>query len=308
MLRSSGIHAHAKSVVDIMIRFGFHLSIAGAVSNAAKEACSKSYGAFQIFTASSRSWVQKPINADDAEAFRDYTMECGSEPYAHIPYLCNPASSNLPVLKKSRAMLVRNLENCALLGVKGLVIHLGSHLGKGTAYGIETVVESVGEALDSVGGASILLENTSGYTNSIGSTFSEIAAIINGVGSPRLGLCLDTCHAFAAGYELRTPEGISSMVSEIEAGIGLDRLGLVHLNDAKFDRGSKRDRHWHIGKGFIGEKGFEALFSNDAFRHGSFVMETPVNAQGGEASNVKALLKILKKVHLDANQAITKTA
>ncbi len=291
-----------------MIRFGFHLSIAGGVSNSAMEACSKHYGAFQLFTASSRSWEQKPIGKGDAETFRDYVAECGTEPYAHIPYLCNPASSNLPVLRKSRSMLVKNLENCAMLVVKSLVIHLGSHLGKGTDYGIATAVESIGRALDSVGGVGILLENTSGYTNSIGSKFGEIAEIIDGVGSRRLGLCLDTCHAFAAGYELRTPEGISSMVKEIESGIGLDRLGLVHLNDAKFEKGSRLDRHWHIGKGFIGEKGFEALFSNEAFRHGSFVMETPINAQGGEASNTKALLKILAKVHLTANQMAAKIA
>ena len=284
------------------------MSIAGAVSNSAREAAESGYGAFQLFTASSRSWEQKAIGAADAEEFARCAKSCDTEPFAHIPYLCNLASANPEVLAKSRLMLVQNMRNCATLGIGSLVIHMGSHLGKGMEYGISSIIESLGQALDSVHGVRILLENTSGYTNSIGSTFSEISRVTDSFPSSRVGVCLDTCHAFAAGYELRTPAGIDAMVRELDSQVGLKRLGLVHLNDAKFDRGSKLDRHWHIGKGFIGRKGFAAFFGNEAFRSGSFVMETPVNAEGDDASNAGALLSLLDDAGIAIHHARAMTA
>ncbi len=284
------------------------MSIAGAVANAAKAAGESGYGAFQLFTASSRSWEQKPVAKDDASEFRAYAKRYDAVPFAHIPYLCNLASANSEVLVKSMELLVSNMRNCRELGISDLVIHMGSHLGRGAEYGIESSTESRDKAFDVVKGVRILLENTSGYKNSIGSTFSEISKVTDAFGRDRVGVCLDTCHAFAAGYELRTADGIESMVRELDSKVGLRRLGLVHLNDAKFDIGSKLDRHWHMGKGFIGEKGFTALFENKAFRQGCFVLETPINELGDEGSNARALSRILKKAGLEANQTAALSA
>ena len=276
-----------------MMRFGFHMSIAGSISNSAKSAASEGYGTFQLFTTSSRSWRHSEIKSEDAADFRSVVKEHRIVPNAHVPYLCNPSSPNAETREKSLQMLISNMVNCNELGVKNLVVHMGSHLGKGTKTGISNIVSTVSKALDSEDGVSLLLENSSGYTNSVGSSFAEIGDIINEIGSKRVGLCLDTCHAFAAGYDLTSMEKVSAMFSEIDKRIGNERLRLFHLNDAKFPLSSGLDRHWHIGKGYIGAKGFSNLFSMDIAQNSNFVLETPVNEAGDDKSNMSAVKRIL---------------
>jgi len=270
------------------------MSIAGSVANAPLAAGEAHYRAFQIFTSNPRTWKNSNIEDEDATQFKRYSHRFDLVPYAHIPYLCNLASANTSVLKKSSGMLLNNLNNCMPLNIKYLVIHLGSHLGKGAERGIKNITESLKSALGQTKQTAILLENTSGYTNSVGSKFEEIGTIIDQVGSERLGLCFDTCHAFAAGYELRTGRGIEKVEEEIKSFIGLDRLKLIHLNDSKYDLGSRLDRHWHIGSGYIGEAGFVALFMNESFNHGSFIMETPINELGNEETNMSEVKKIIE--------------
>ncbi len=276
-----------------MIRLGFHLSIAGGMANAPKEAGEKDYRAFQVFTTSSRSWKNSHIDASDRDRFVDYSKAGDVKPFAHIPYLCNPASPNQPVYDKSKRMLIDNIRNCHSLGIDGLVIHLGSHLGKGPEVGIENICNAIVPALEATEKVSILLENGSGYNNSVGSKFDEIGKIIETIGSDRIGVCLDTCHAFAAGYEIKSQGSVDKMVDEFDSCVGLSKIRLVHLNDAKFPLGSGKDRHWHIGKGFIGEEGFESFFKNRAFRSGSFVMELPEDSEGTHASDMAAIKSIL---------------
>jgi deoxyribonuclease IV len=277
-----------------MRKFGFHLSIAGSLSNAPNEAKSKGYGAFQMFVSTSRSWKGRKIGGDEAELFRKAVTDSKSTPFAHIPYLCNPASPEEEVISKSKIMLEENVNSCDLLGVKGLVIHIGSHKGKGIEFGMKRVAETVSEVLQRTRGTTVLLENGAGYNNSVGSRFDEIGKIIDTIGSDRVGLCLDTCHAFAAGYDMITEQGIEKMVGEIDDNIGLKKMHLIHLNDSKFGIGSGLDRHWHIGKGEIGSKGFINFFRNKAFASGDFVMETPVDESGDEDSDMAALKKILE--------------
>jgi deoxyribonuclease IV len=277
-----------------MMRLGFHLSIAGAISNSAKEAAAKGYGAFQIFTTSSRSWKNSTIESFDSKEFKMATSSNDTVPYAHIPYLCNPASTNPDVYEKSRHMMVDNLNNCNALGIEGLVVHLGSHLGKGITIGIENVCNTLGFAIDSTEKAMILLENSAGYTNCVGSKFSEIGEIIDRVGSERIGVCFDTCHAFAAGYDIKDDESVDKIVGEFDSAIKLSRLKLVHLNDAKNPLGSRLDRHWHIGKGYIGEDGFTSLFRNNAFKSGSFVMELPEDLECDHNADMLAARSIIK--------------
>lgn len=279
-----------------MIRAGFHMSVAGGMYNAPAEAKSRNYLAFQLFASSPRTWSNTEIPDSDADKFRELSK--GINSFAHIPYLCNPSTSNPEVYAKSLFMLKGNMSNCRKLGVANVVIHLGSHLGKGVEYGKSGTAKLVGKALDAVDGVGILLENSSGQKNCVGDRMVDIGDIIARIGSKRVGLCLDTCHAFAAGYDIRTAEGVGKLAGEVEEHIGKERLGLVHLNDARFELGSGLDRHWHIGKGNIGEKGFKALFSNRLFQEGNFVMETPENESGNDVENMKALQRILKSCGL----------
>ncbi len=271
------------------------MSISGGISNSALEAGENGFGAFQLFTASSRSWKQNKPDKDDAALFSDYLRKYDTVPFSHIPYLCNLASPNKDVFDKSIEMLRANIDNCNELNVRYLVLHLGSHLGEGFEFGARNIIRAIDSVSKDLGKLTILFENTSGYTNNVGAKFSEIATIVNGIGTKNIGICLDTCHAFAAGYDIRDKGSLKAMVDEIDDRIGMDKLKLVHLNDSKFDLGSTKDRHWHIGKGFIGEKGFENFFSEKRFRQGCFVMETPVNEDGNDSSNKRAFLKIIEK-------------
>ncbi len=279
-----------------MIRAGFHMSVAGGMYHAPEEAKVNNYLAFQLFASSPRTWTKTQIPASDADRFRKLSK--GISTFAHIPYLCNPSSSNPEVYAKSLVVLRDNMSNCSQLGVANVVIHLGSHLGSGVEAGKQRTTELIKKALDSVDGVGILLENSSGQKNCVGDKIPDIGDIIKRIGSKRVGLCLDTCHAFAAGYEVRTAEGVDKLVEEVKQHIGRERLGLVHLNDAKFELGSGLDRHYHIGKGNIGEKGFKEIFSNKLFQEGNFVMETPEDEVSNDIENMKELQRILKSCGL----------
>ncbi|MEM3227944.1 MAG: deoxyribonuclease IV [Candidatus Micrarchaeaceae archaeon] len=282
-----------------MIKIGFHVSIAGGVSNAPKFAAAHGYTAFQFFPSSSRAWAMKPISQVESREFSNTVASQHLQPFAHIPYLCNPASPSTAVLAKSRNMLAEEIRVCSYLGVDSLVIHLGSHKGEGVRKGMENIVDTIVFSLDKSdktgkAGVRLLLENSSGYSNSMGSTFSEIGDIFDEVSDKRLGICLDTCHAFSAGYDFKSAEDIERLAEEIDSFIGLKRLGLVHLNDAKYALGSGLDRHWHIGKGRIGTRGFVNFFKNRAFSSGSFILETPYEREGDDYRNLRATLHIMR--------------
>ena len=278
-----------------MIRLGFHLSIAGAISNSAREAAEMSYGAFQLFTTSSRSWKNSELDPTDCNQFIKSNSDNKIIPYAHMPYLCNLASSNEDVYKKSIQMLADNINNCNKLKVECLVVHIGSHLGSGTDNGIKRVCNALRKTLDSTEKVTILLENGSGYNNSVGSKFEEIGKILDNVSDPRIRVCFDTCHAFAAGYDLRTDEAVEKTIALLDSAISFSSIKLVHLNDAKHELGSGLDRHWNIGKGHIGRNGFVSLFGNKNFREGSFVMETPVSGPESHENDMAAITSIIKE-------------
>jgi len=278
-----------------MIKLGFHMSIAGSVANAPRAAAEMGYGDFQLFTSSSRAWANMRIPEKDRLEFIALNKKHSLTPFAHIPYLCNIASTNPQVYEKSKTMLVDNIKNCMSLEIGGLVIHLGSHLGKGANYGIENVCNALNYALDKTSKVEILLENTSGYTNSVGSKLEEIGRITDRLNNDRIGVCFDTCHAFAAGYDLRTKSDIDKTEEEFASCIGAKKLKLMHLNDAKFPLGSGLDRHWHIGKGHIGREGFINLFKNKLFGHGFFVLETPVDLEADSDQDLAETKNIIKE-------------
>lgn len=274
------------------------MSIAGSVVNAPMTAAAKGYGCFQMFTSNARSWTHKSVEKTECGEFITCVKAHDLLAFAHMPYICNLSSAKRDVYDKSIRVLVENIKDCKALGIDYLVTHLGSHLGTGIASGTERICEAIGAALQETDHVTVLLENASGYKNSMGSNLGDLGRIFDVIGTKRLGVCFDTCHAFAAGYDLANEAGVARVSEEFESLIGADKLKLVHLNDAKFPLGSGLDRHWHIGKGFIGTQGFVNLFRNKLFDHGSFVMETPISREGDDTRNYLAVKSILSSAHV----------
>lgn len=284
-----------------MIKAGFHLSISGGICNAPIEAAAAGYGAMQLFVSSTRSWQHTKISEEDASRFKELSKDL--DIIVHVPYLCNPSSPNEDVWNKSQHMLQNNLLACEMLKIDSLVVHIGSHLGKGIGYGISRAVKMLGNSIDCARSVDILLENSAGYQNSVGSKFSEIGEIIESIGSNRVNMCLDTCHAFAAGYDISNKPGVDNMVQNINEHVGIRRMKFVHLNDSKYPINSGRDRHFHISKGYIGRAGFDNLFFNEAFRSGSYIMETPIDPLGNNDTNMSEFASIMRSAKLKYNNS-----
>jgi deoxyribonuclease-4 len=206
-----------------------------------------------------------------------------------MPYLPNLSSPRKVIYNKSLKSLAAELERCKTLGIPYVVTHLGSHLGKGQEVGLERIVAAVNMAFEkNANDVMLLLENTAGTKNSMGSTFEEIKQIIDGIeDKKRVGICFDTAHAFAAGYDMRTADSVNATLKRFDSVLGLSRLKVIHLNDSKGQLGSGRDRHEHIGMGYIGEEGFRALFRHEAVRGLPFIMETPIDERRDEVGNIR---------------------
>jgi len=238
-----------------MVKLGFHVSISGAIDRAVDRAWELGCDTFQIFTRNPRSWGFRPLGEAEAGAFRERRRIRGIDPvFAHMPYILNLASPDEEVYRRSVESLTAELARCTALGIPFLVTHLGSHLGEGVERGVARVAEAVDAALGrSDAPVTILLENSPGSGSHVGSSFEELRMILEGTrNGERVAACLDTCHAFAAGYELRTPRGLEETLASFEDAVGLERLRLVHLNDSVGGLGSGVDHHEHIGLGEIG--------------------------------------------------------
>ncbi len=273
-----------------MVRLGVHVSVAGGLERAVDRAREKGCDAFQIFTSNPRGWRSKPIPTDSAERFVSRLKESGLSPaVAHMPYLPNLASPREDVYEKSVHALAAELARCQTLSIPYLVTHLGSHLGEGHEKGLERIVNALKTALSRAkNNTVILLENSAGTRNSMGSSFSEIAFILESLPAEhrRLGVCLDTCHLFAAGYDLRTSPALEETIGQFQDGIDLERLMLIHLNDCRGSLGSHLDRHEHIGLGQIGVEGFWAILSHPALKSRAMILETPVDSRRDDLGNL----------------------
>lgn len=267
---------------------GFHLSISGGVYNAVIEANKEGYGALQLFLKNSNRWEAPPFKEKDIELFKaEWNKNPVLEIYAHAGYLINIGGEG-ENLVKSMNLLNDELYRSDLLGVKYLVLHPGNHLGAGVDEGIKRIAANLDRTFErSSASTEILLETTAGQGTSVGHRFEHIRDIMAlSQYSGRLAVCLDTCHIFAAGYDMSTPGGYEEMVKAFDAVIGIDKLRLIHLNDSKKDTGSRVDRHDHIGKGIIGEKGFELLLTDKRFEHIDAVLETPVDDEMSNLNNL----------------------
>jgi len=276
--------------MGMKVRIGCHVSIAGSLAASVSRAISRECRTFQIFTRNPRGWNYKEVAEEDAAAFREAVATSGMDPaVAHMPYLPNLASPKEEVYEKSVSAFCAEVERCHLLGIPYLVTHLGSTLGTPPEEGQDRIVRALGAALDmNAAGVTILLENTAGCRNTIGNRFDEIGSILDEAGGKaRLGICFDTCHAFAAGYDLRTAASVNSVMKECDAEVGSQRIHLVHLNDAKAPLASGRDRHEHLGLGEIGPEGLSAVLHHPALRHLPFICETPVDERRDDLGNIR---------------------
>ena len=248
------------------MRLGAHESIADGLYKAFDRAQSVGCETVQVFVKSNRSWAVKPLAEEDVARFKAKAEETGIQPVVgHTSYLLNLGTLDEALWARSRDTLIVELERCEALDVPYLVLHPGSHVGAGEARGLARVTQALGEVHAATPGfrTQILLETTSGQGDSLGCRFEHLAWLIEQTPEgERLGVCLDTCHVFAAGYELRTPEGYAATLGAFDRSIGLERLKALHLNDSQGDLGSHKDRHAHIGKGHIGLEGFRHVLND----------------------------------------------
>lgn len=282
-----------------MVNVGVHVSIAGSISRAVERAAAIDCDTFQIFSRNPRGWTFKPLTEEDANLFRKALAASGIGPaVVHMPYLPNLASPKEEIRGKSVEALAEELHRCSMLGVPYLVTHLGHHMGEGSRAGEGRVQHAIDSAFSMTdqgrsGGVMLLLENTAGEKNSVGSRFEEIGRIRESCSDPaRIGVCMDTCHAFAAGYDLRNEEGLFRTLDAFEDGVGREHLRVIHLNDAKGEAGSHLDRHTHIGLGRIGEKGCASILTHPALTTLPFICETPEDAVRDNAANIRAVRRL----------------
>jgi deoxyribonuclease-4 len=273
------------------MRVGVHVSISGSLLAAVDNAVERQCSAFQIFTRSPRMWTAKEIADKDATEFKEKLASSGIDrlaTVAHMPYLPNLASPDAATHAKSVEVLVREVERCGKIGIPYLVAHLGSHMGEGEERGIKQLVLAFTKAAGVKNDVVILLENTAGQKNSVGSEFSQWAEIFSKLKpKERFGVCFDTCHAFAYGYDIRTEKGVSETFKRFDDVVGFENLKILHLNDSKGELGSNLDRHEHIGLGKIGEEGMKSVIRLANRKNIPIILETPIDNTRDDYANLK---------------------
>jgi deoxyribonuclease-4 len=281
-------------------RVGFHVSIAGGISNSVNNAKKLGCSAFQIFTRNPRGWAVNPIPRSEVFSFKNRLAASGIERTSvvvHMPYLPNLSGPPGELYQRSVMTLKEEMQRCELLEISYLVIHLGSHMGRGSNTGIDQLINALSTASahsTSASGVMILLENNAGYKNNVGGTFEELSLILDRLNSSqRFGLCIDTCHLFASGYDLRTDESVNKVIENIKNTIGLKAVKVIHLNDSKGPLGSNLDRHEHIGLGSIGVEGIAAFINYPNIKALPIIMETPIDTRRGDRQNLEIILDMM---------------
>ena len=280
------------------MELGAHVSAAGGVDKAVGRAVDIGAEAIQTFAASPRAWAFKPIADDKAAAYREKAAEAGiKSTFLHGSYLVNIGGKPDHV-EKSIASLTNHIGAAAQIGAQGVIFHSGSHKG----VGFDAVLDQAGVALKQVldntdDNVQLIIENCAGMGAQIGASFAELGRLIKAVDSDRLKICLDTEHAFAAGYNIADPQGVEKAMAEFDAEIGLDRLVVVHANDAKVEFASGVDRHENIGEGYIGIEGFETIMAHPAFADVPFLLEVPgLGKKGPDKPNLDRLKDIRNRL------------
>jgi deoxyribonuclease-4 len=273
------------------MQIGCHVSISGSIDKAVDNAVERKCSAFQIFTRNPRGWNVKNLTKENINDFKSKLKESKIDRFAtcaHMPYLPNLASPKDDGFEKSVNTLVNEVERCAKLGIPYLVTHLGSHLGTGEENGIKRLVKALKKAGETKNDVMILLENTAGQKNSVGSDFKQLGEIFNQLTpTKKFGICFDSCHAFVAGYDLRTENKVKKVFDDFDKHVGIKNLKILHLNDAKGDVGCNLDRHYHLGLGKIGEKGIASIVKFANKQKIPIILETPIDDERDDFENIK---------------------
>ena len=280
-------------------RIGIHTSTAGGASNAAERAYRLGCNAFQIFSSSPRRWAPYELGEPQCAAMNRLRAKYGLTPLViHANYLVNLANSNELFLRKSieafRGEVVRALSLCA----EYLVLHPGSFRGSDREQGLLRTARGIAASTSGLdlakGGLTILIENTAGSEFSLGGSFEQVAELLDRLrGIAPVAACIDTCHTHVAGYDIVSEEGLYATLEHLDATVGLNSVKVWHCNDAKAPRGSKLDRHQHIGKGMIGRETFRILLNDLRLAHAAFIAETPIDEPGDDRRNVEALKRLV---------------
>jgi deoxyribonuclease IV len=310
------------------IRIGLHVPISGGISNSIDNALEMDCGAFQIFSRNPRGWAAKPLQIYDVQNFKTKLKASKirrDSIFVHMPYLPNLSSPNESLYEKSVTVLIEEVKRCSVLGIPYLVLHFGSNLGAGKDTGINQFVNACSTALERVSASytswsqgstnidrlkkeefeqqessntvTILLENNVGHKNTIGSKFEDIRLILDKLNSYQnsIGICFDSCHAFAAGYDLKSADSVDSTLEQFDDIIGLKSLKLVHLNDSRAELGSNLDRHENLGRGRIGKEGIGSLCTHKSISSVPFIMETPREKHEEDMRTLRWLINRLKQ-------------
>lgn len=282
------------------MQVGLHVSIAGSIDKAVDNAVAKECSAFQIFTRNPRGWAAKPLTSSDATNFKEKLAKTKIDRFAtvaHMPYLPNLSSPEDDPFSRSLDSLIDEAKRCSKLGIPYLVAHLGSHKGKGDEKGIEMLVKAFTKAAkDTSDDVMILLENTAGQKNSVGSDLDQLGSILSQLKpAKRFGICFDTCHGFAAGYDMSTEKGAAATLEKLDKAIGFEHLKILHLNDSKGELGSNLDRHEHIGLGHIGEKGLGYIIKTINRKKIPIILETPIDERRDDAGNLKKVRELAQR-------------
>jgi deoxyribonuclease-4 len=280
-------------------RIGIHTSSAGGVENAAERAYRLGCNTLQIFSSSPRQWRQYELGRPQCEQMMRLREKYDLKPLViHTNYLINLASITEDLLRKSIEAFRGEIERALALCADYLVLHPGSFRGANRDKGLLQTAAAIAAASQglclSKGGLTILIENTSGAEFSLGSSFEQVAEVIEHVrGQVPVGACIDTCHTHVAGYDIVSEEGLRDTLAQLDSAIGLKNVRVFHCNDAKAARGSKLDRHQHVGKGTIGLEPFRRLLNHPKLAHAAFIAETPIDEPGDDRRNVDALKKLV---------------
>ncbi|MCH2130683.1 MAG: deoxyribonuclease IV [Pirellulaceae bacterium] len=283
-----------------MAILGAHMSIAGGYYKAVEEAHRCGCECVQIFTKNNNQWRAKPITETDIHEFRSKLKELNiGHPISHSSYLINLASPKPELWKKSVAAFIVELERAEALGIPYVVLHPGAFVDSSEAQGIRRVIRALDQVHRSLKGiaAQCLLETTAGQGTNLGWQFDQLARMLDGVREPeRLGVCLDTCHVFAAGYSMDTEKAYKKTMRELNQTIGVKRVRAFHLNDSRRELGSRVDRHEHIGRGHMGLEPFRWLLADRRFRKIPMYLETPKGTEKGQpldTINLNTLRKLI---------------
>ncbi|MFC1593873.1 deoxyribonuclease IV [Candidatus Omnitrophota bacterium] len=280
------------------MRLGVQVSIAGKIFNAVNRAEELRCNTMQIFTHSPREFRHGKLSAADIKEFKKRRQKTDISPvFVHMPYVVNLASPRRRVYERSITIYIEEVQQVSTLGAEYLVTHMGSHRGEGEAKGLRRFCKGMNVILKETQETkvSILLENTAGSGHSVGHNFKHMRQVLETVSwNKRLGVCLDTCHAFVAGFDLSTPRGLARLINEIDKNVGIERVKLIHLNDARDALGSLRDRHDHIGKGKIGIEGFKYIVNHPKLRKVPLVLETPKSTDDDDKINLEIIRRIKK--------------